>query len=130
MTSWIESVRDHIVANSLGTFNTDLFIGGFTGEASPAISLAEYGGSTTETEGPGVQIEQPMLQIAARGTDYIDTRARVIAVRALLTAILNKTVQGTAFIGITSGNRTIMYLGQDAQGRFLFSANVQVHYGT
>lgn len=126
MTTWIEAIKDRLVAASFGTFGTDLYIGGMAGESDPTLAIAEYGGSTEETMGSAAPaVEQPMLHLATRGSDYIDTRARLIAARSAV-MMVNTTVSSVHFISVTSGNRTIKYVGQDAQGRFMFTADLQV----
>lgn len=133
MTSWIESLKDYLVAQQAYTFRTDLFIGGMDDTDQNAsltvLALAEYGGTTTNTMANG-GTENPQLHIAARGIDYIDVRSKIIAARALFKAVNAQTVSGTAFIAIENSNQTIMYLGEDAQGRFLFSTNMTVHLGS
>lgn len=133
MTSWIESLKDYLVAQQAYTFRTDLFIGGMddtdTNASLSVLALAEYGGTTTNTMADG-GTENPRLQLAMRGPDYMDTRAKLITARSLICHIRNQTVNGTPFVAIDNNNQTINYLGTDAQGRFLWSANVTVIVGS
>lgn len=133
MTSWIESLRDYLVAQQSYTFGTDIFIAGMDDTDANAsmsvLALSEYGGSTTNTMADG-GTENPGLQLAMRGPDYLATRTKLIAARSLLTHVHGQTVSGTTFIGIDNNNKTILPLGTDAQGRFLWSANLTVYLGS
>jgi len=133
MTSWIESLRDYLVAQQGYTFGTDLFLGGMDDTDQNAslsiLALAEYGGTTTNTMADG-GTENPSLHLAMRGPDYLATRAKLIAARSLLGHVRNQTLSTIPFVAIDNNNKTIMYLGTDAQGRFLWSTNMTVTVGS
>lgn len=126
--AWIESVKDGIVANNLGVFGTNLFIGGMDdgdGVPEPTIGLAEYTGQVMETGAPGVAVEMPQLQVAVRAQSYVTARDRINAIRDLLVLVENQNFHGTQFLRIAPQN-TINYLQRDRVGRHMFSANFSV----
>lgn len=130
MTNWLESIQDHLVANSLGTLESDLFIGGLEdGDdiGDPTTSIAPYSGLPgIETMVEGYAVKQPSLHVAVRGTGFLPVYDRIIAIRDLLQKVTDQTVQGTKFIRIAPTTSDPMYLNRDKNGRHMFSINFSV----
>lgn len=126
MADWVDALALHIAANGLGVAADTLFVGTMidTDQPGPVVGLGEYKGREVETMGSN-GVDVPMLQIAVRAPSYEDAKTRIAAVRNLLRAITNQTVQGTHFVRVQpDGNPKDV--GRDDKGRQQFTADFEV----
>jgi hypothetical protein len=125
--SWITSVANYLTSNSYGTQGTNLFIGQMPDTTSLTTVLTEYDGGVIETNGSGIALYQPSLQVRVRGAteDYTTPRARIVAVQTLLSGVTGNTLSGVTFLRIKPLG-SIISLGQDDRLRWEFTANFEV----
>lgn len=120
MNAVTEDIKDLLVAQSLGTFQTDLFIGDFP-DTPNACTLILLGvglnpGLWQEWEQPGVQI---MVRGEANG--YTTANSSMTDIRDYLHG-LQTTINGARY-ALISQLGDILYLGKDESNRPIFSAN-------
>lgn len=127
--TWMQSLKDHLAANGLGTYGVDLFIGTMADDDAnrdiPVLALARYKGTTIEVGGNG-KVDIPMLQLAVRAKDYDQAEERLEAARDLLRQITNQTVQGTYFLRVQPDG-TLKDIQRDDRGRQRFTADFEVY---
>lgn len=128
--SWVEALKDHIVANTSHEFGDDLFIGIMDdGDdvTEPTFAISPYGSNPIiETGAPGTAIRTPSLQVAARG-EYSAAYNGVEAIHDLLELIVNETIEGVYFLRVKPKG-DIQYMKTDAKDRHLFTANFDVDF--
>lgn len=125
---WVDALSLYLDTTVSGlTEGTNLWVGDMQDNSLAGVSLAlnEYNGTVYDTMGAVLAVDQPMLQVSARGESYADTKAMIKAVRLLLLAITGQTINGVRFIRIAA-NGTIHDLNRDAVGRQMFTANFEV----
>lgn len=127
--TWMNSIADYLTSNNLGTQGSSLFIGSMPDTNSLTTVLIDYDGSFNDTFAAGMALSIPQLQVRVRGAseDYATPRSRLQAIQALLSAVSNQTINGTAFLRIRPST-TILSMGQDDRLRWEFSANFEVTY--
>lgn len=127
--TWMQSLKDHLAANSLGTYGLDLFIGTMADTDAnrdiPVLALARYKGNSIEVGGGG-KVDIPMLQVAVRAKDYDEAEERIEESRDLLRQITNQAIQGTHFLRVQPDG-TIKDLQRDDRGRQRFTADFEVY---
>lgn len=103
MTRWIESIAAHIEANALGAQGTSLFIQEMpeTDDDGPTTVIAVERGTTMLVGGNG-KVDMPGLLVGVRASTFGAAWDQCEAVRELLRAITNTTIQGTYFLGVAA----------------------------
>jgi hypothetical protein len=122
-----EDIKDLLVAQSLGTFQVDLFIGELP--SSPDASIAVIPGTGQnpglwyEWERPGIQI---MVRAAAGG--YTSANTSIDNIKNYLHG-LRTTINSTRY-ALINQQGDILYLGKDESNRPVFSANFRIQRTT
>jgi hypothetical protein len=118
-----------IVDDGLGTFATDLFVGGFPVSAPDlCVAVTEYGGpagvdffgEVTPT------LERPRVQVRVRGEayDYDGPRTRLELIYQALGARSAFTVNGVRYLDL-SPIQTPFPMGKDESNRWMFAVNFE-----
>lgn len=128
MTGFIYEIKDHLVAQGVGAYNTNIFISSKaaipTG-AGPYLVLTDTGGSgaaRTQTSAA----ERPSTQISVRATSSVDARVMMAAAYAALggaDGLHNVTLGGIFYLSITCRQSNPVDIGSDDAGRAMFSMN-------
>lgn len=121
-------IKDILEAGSIGTFGAtsgwSIRISREDGEPDQMITIYDTGGFESD---PKNNIDQPTVQIRIRGNpqDYVNTRAKAMAIRALLHGPARQTVNGTVYVGIwLTGD--IVFLRYDDNNRPIFTLNFRI----
>jgi hypothetical protein len=126
---FIYEIRDRLVAQGVGTFGTDIFIGAkavIPAGAGPYLSLIDTGGSGSAKTQTDTATERPTLQIVTRATDTVVARAKLVAAYAALggaNGLYNVTLSGTFYLSITARQSVPVEISTDATARAMFSMN-------
>jgi hypothetical protein len=99
----LKEVADYLAAtpNSLGTVDTNIFITHIPGGASvpdSLICLYPYAGAPPSKSSP--KVENPGLQVVARGLDPATVAATMEAIEDKLSLIANQTLGSTKYLNI------------------------------
>lgn len=115
-----EDIKDLLVAQGLGTFQVDLFIGDLP-DAPGACTVVALGVGRN----PGIwqEWQQPGIQILVRGeaNGYVAANSNITSISNYLHT-LQVTINGARY-ALISQEGDIIYLGKDESNRPLFSAN-------
>jgi len=118
-----EDIKDLLVAQGLGSFQTDLFIGDFPDSPSACTVVALGTGRN-----PGIwqEWQQPGIQIMVRGAagGYQSANASIIAICEHLHT-LQTTINGARY-ALINQEGDIIYTGKDESNRPYFSANFRI----
>lgn len=125
MGQLIDEVQQYLGANGVGTIGTDLFQAMFPPTVDSGVCVIETAGLKPDDYLPTYK---PSFQILVRSTEYDLGRAKCDTIRTLLHNKYNVTlVNGGNYYFwiklITEGG----HIGQDANGRDVFSMNFEVY---
>src|SRR5712691_3756634 len=123
--SFLSEMKDTLVAASVGTFGTNLFIGSSaiipTGDG-PYLSLIETGGSGAARSQNGTPIEQPSAQLSARARQPLAARTMLVAAYVALggaNGLHNATLSGVWYLSLTFRQSSPIDVGMNGSGRAL-----------
>ena len=98
----LKEVADYLATQGLGTVDTDIFIshipGGATAPPDSLICLYPYAGAPPSKSSP--KVENPGLQVVARGLDPTVVGATMEAVEDKLCLIANQVLGSTRYLEI------------------------------
>lgn len=127
--AFIYEIKDFLVAQGVGVYNTNIFIGSKalipTG-AGPYLTLADTGGSGSSRTHNNTATERPSLQLSARATAAPAARAMLVAAYAALggaNGLHNVILNGVSYLSITARQSNPVDIGSDDAGRAMFSLN-------
>jgi hypothetical protein len=103
----LSEIATYLAGQSIGTVDTDLFVGFMPDAPESCVYLDEYAGSPPEWTADGKKLMNPGLQIVARGTVYSTTRAKLQAIEDLLDGITNTTIGASFYVSIWAGQSII-----------------------
>ncbi len=122
-------IKDRLVAQGVGTFGTNIFIGAKavipTGDG-PYLSLIETGGSGSAKTQNDTGTQRPSMQLVARAiTEPLARTMLKAAYDALggVNGLYNTTISGVFYLSITARN-DIAETGLDDPGRTMLSFNI------
>lgn len=122
-----EDIKDMLVAEGLGTFQTDLFIADFPDapDSCTVVSLAPGGE-------PGLWYEwqRPGIQILVRGSanTYTTANSKIDEIAAFLHGYQN-TINSARY-ALIQQQGDVLYIGKDESTRPIFSANFRIQRTT
>jgi hypothetical protein len=126
---FIYEIRDRLVAQGVGTYGTNIFIGAKavipTGEG-PYLSLIDTGGSGSAKTQTDTATERPSLQMVTRAATTAAARSMLIAAYLALggpNGLYNVTLGGVFYVSITARQSVPTDIGTDASGRAMLSMN-------
>lgn len=121
-----DDVLDILESGGAGTKMVDLFAGPYPPTPVNLAGVTETGGFPADHVmggGPGGAInERPRVQIMVRSTTYAAARNRAQQICSVLDGLSDQTVNGV-FYHWAQAIGPPAYVGQDANGHHLFSAN-------
>ncbi len=126
---FLEELRDRLVAQGVGVFGVDLFIGSkaiIPQTAGPFLSLIETGGSGSAKTQNDTATQRPSAQIVARAFSTPIARAKLkLAYDALggANGLFNVTLSGTFYLSVTAKQEPTD-IGTDDPGRAMIVFNV------
>lgn len=137
--SFAFDLKDRAVAQGVGTFGVNIFIGSKAllpplgaGDATngngPYLSITESGGSGPDTTQNGSSVENPTAQLLARATSYDDALAMLLAIYAALggaDGLTNIVISGTTYLRIRPRQKPPIDVGTDGVGRPMLAFNVE-----
>jgi len=128
--SFLSEMKDQLVASSVGTFGTTIFIGSSAiipiGDG-PYLSLIETGGTGAVRSQNGTPLEQPSAQLSARAKQPLAARTMLIAAYTALggaNGLHNVTLSGVWYVSLTFRQSSPTDVGLDDAGRALLVINV------
>jgi hypothetical protein len=128
MNSVSTDIKDLLIANSLGTFGADLFIGKEPAEVNNCVTLFDYSNGT-DGDLEGIPYYRDSLQIRGRDVSYQNGWEKLQAIKEFLNYKGNFELNGTHYSVIicTSGPEIIEY---DKNNRARFSMNLNIQRRT
>lgn len=127
--TFLEAVGDYVQAQGEGTLGTNVFLGRMPDSPDVCVGLFEYSGSLPEMTfgSSGIAIDRPQLQVMCRATrdDYPTARDKAVALRDLLTAVMNTTLGSFSVLRIEASG-SVNPVGPDEKDRPLVSVNFNV----
>lgn len=124
--SVLNEIAAHLVAQGLGTLNTDLFIGKLPNDPAACGAVFEYGGPPPEMGfgAAGVKHETPGVQVVFRGAphDYAGPRTKAETAYRALAAVEAQPLSGTFYHWIHPQHSPFLHERDDAE-RVLIAAN-------
>jgi hypothetical protein len=131
MANLLDDIGTYLVAQSVGTLQTDMFLGWMPDTPDACVAVMEgIGDEALETFGStsATNIERPGLQILCRGAkdDYDAPRIKAEAAKDALQDVTNQSLSGTLYQRISMRQPPSM-IGRDENGRILISVNFNVH---
>lgn len=127
----LNEIATYIAASSTATFSagphatkTQIFIGDFPeDQRNTLVAIFEPGGAPpVYTFGASPMLERPTVQVISRSTSYATARTNAFTIYAILAAIKDATLSGTAYTRVTP-SQSPADLGKDADDRHLISCN-------
>lgn len=127
----LNEIAAHIAASSTALFSagphatkTQIFIGDMPeGQRDTSIAIYEPGGAPpVYSFGASPMLERPTVQVISRSTSYATARTNIALIYAILAAVEDATLSGTAYTRVTP-SQSPTDLGKDADDRHLISCN-------
>ena len=117
MATLLDEVVAYLVAEGVGTFGSDLFIGYEPATPKDVVTLFPTGGSPPAFDGK----EYPSMQVRVRNETYPDGHSKAMEIYRLLNRQENflTTWRGRCFAMQSSP----MFIGYGENGEFLFTQN-------
>lgn len=117
-------IKDILIADTTLVFGTDLFIAVEPDSPDNIVTIYDSGGSPPDF----IRYRRPTVQIRCRNTDYSSGWNQINNVVNTLEAVASRTVGADSTYHTTWWLESdIIFLEQDDQDRYLFSANLQGH---
>ena len=128
MNPFSEDVKNLIVAESLGTFGTNLFISVMPDTPDACIGLYDYTAAPPDV--PDIGIEYPAVQVRVRGDvgGYRTAWEKAYSIKTILHGKHEYTVGSTKYLQITCES-DIVYVGLDERKRPLFTMSFHCQRG-
>lgn len=115
MSFFYNDVKDRLVAQGVGTYETNIFIGpkvvlpalGDALGAGPILSIVQTGGSGSNKTQNDSSTELPTAQVMVRATKYDDMMAMLQAAYVALGGVdglFNITISGTRYLRLVARN--------------------------
>jgi hypothetical protein len=123
----LEALAGKLVSASVATLATNLFVGHMPESPDACIALFEYQGNAPKETLKDMSgtVENPSVQVMARGATYPAGRALMVSARNTLTSITDETLSGLRFLRVSQLS-SINSIGRDATERSVFTLSLQV----
>jgi hypothetical protein len=123
----LAEIAGYLVANSIGTLGTNIFIADIPEKPDLAVMLFDRPGSQNLYTYDGERVEMPGLQVLVRGeqSDYSTARTKAATVYALLDGVANTVIGTHTYLSIMASSPPYDY-GPDGMGRQIFETNFQI----
>ena len=124
MNSVAQDIKDRLVAQGVGTFATDLFVGDMPETPDACVSVLDSPGYAPELR---YEWDRPGCQIKIRGAEggYRTAYTKAVAVKTALHGVANTTING-AIYKLIEAVHDPMYIGKDESNRPMFSINFNI----
>jgi hypothetical protein len=128
---FIEEIRDRLVAQGVGVYSSDIFIGAkasIPGGDGPYLSLTETGGTGSMRSHNGTATARPTLQILARAKTMQAAKNKLkLAFDALGgdKGLHNVTLSGTFYQSVTPRQQPTDLGMLDGNGRPMIAFNIE-----
>lgn len=123
MASPADDVAAHLVANGIGalggTADWAVYVGSEPAKPDNCITIYDTGGSHANAD---AQLEDPIIQIRARGRNYADVYAKLADAKALLLIPTGRTIGAYYYSGFWL-TADIAKIGRDNDNRELLVVN-------
>jgi hypothetical protein len=126
--STVTEVGAHLETDAVATVGTDLFLGRLPDSPDDCLAVIitpGLAGVDTFT-GDGILVEQPGLQILARGANYSTAETLARSAFDSLVAITNEAVDGTQWLRCAPVQSEPFSIGRDDRDRAILSCNFEV----
>lgn len=123
----LDDLAELLQTAGVGTLGETIFKGRLPMDAphvlvqDAVLALIEVPGLPAERvhDGPGANIEQPMIQVLSRGLphDYMEARTRAETAYLALDGLTNVTLSGTVYLWIVAQQPPFVLRHEDSMGR-------------
>jgi hypothetical protein len=108
----LSEIATYLAGQSIGTVDTDLFVGFMPDSPESCVCLYEYAGKRPEWTHDKKKWMCPGLQVVGRGSVYATVRAKLQAIEDLLDGLTNTTI-GSSFYRDIWTDQSVIPLGWD-----------------
>jgi hypothetical protein len=120
----VDALADWLAAEGVGTVGTDLFVGFLPDGDDTTLALYPTGGDAPDAKVP---LDEPTVQVRARGVDPAATVARLQAVYNLLHGASRVTLSnGTWLLSCVALQSGPTFIGRDQTGRSSYVVNFRM----
>lgn len=123
MENLAKEICTYLISNGVGTAGKTLFIGGFAGKTDNQIAVQQTGGLEPYKDIP---VSRPTIQISVRDKGYLAGARLTNTIMVLLDKKDDSVVldpDGEIDVMQINALAEPQYLGQDTEGRHLFTIN-------
>ncbi len=119
-----KDLADMLVANGIGTFGTNIFIGKEPTSPAATVTLYRYGGQDPM---PNLRLDYPSVQIRVRGdiNGYVAAEQKMQSIRNVLLGADKQTINTNVYVGIWQIG-DIIFLKYDENERPIFVTNWRI----
>lgn len=123
----LQEIGTYLQAQGVGTLGTNLFTGLMPDTPDACVALLEYpGGAGIYTFGSGgTIIENPRIQVIARGTTYPGAQSSIHSVYTALDGLVEQVLSGTLYHLITAVQPPFGF-PLDLNNRYVLACNFSI----